>query len=261
VTQKTARKKLLMMRNGTPPDVGPPLHRGAYGVRSPRPHNGHLLAPSVDQLAHLSGTELQGCSWGASRDSGGRAAAQPPCARTRSKKVAWRRRSGVQLAAPRCPRRPPAWPCHPSRRQKKQQRKSGSYSALPVATTWPPCRRRHPWRHLFGRRAQPCCRHMKNNMILNQPGAWSAEPSGLLPGPWNHRSIVPRVLLLVLGEARKSWRCPMGSADHSQSSRLMVRMDAAPVSTAAVASSRPREGVKAAPWHGSRRGGTTSKDN
>jgi hypothetical protein len=37
--QKTARKKLLMMLNGTPPDVGPPLRRrrGAYGVRSPRP--------------------------------------------------------------------------------------------------------------------------------------------------------------------------------------------------------------------------------
>jgi hypothetical protein len=64
--QKTARKKLLMMRNGTPPDVGPPLRRGAYGVRSPRPENGHLLAPRVDQLAHLSGTERQG-----SRDAPG----------------------------------------------------------------------------------------------------------------------------------------------------------------------------------------------
>ena len=105
--QKTARKKLLMMRNGTPPDVGPPLRRGAYGVRSPRPHNGHLLAPRVDQLAHLSGTERQGCSWGASRDSGGRAAAQPPCACTRTQKVPWRPCSCAQLAAPRCPRQPP----------------------------------------------------------------------------------------------------------------------------------------------------------
>ena len=33
MSQKTAREKLLMMRNGTPPDVGPPLRRGAYGVR------------------------------------------------------------------------------------------------------------------------------------------------------------------------------------------------------------------------------------
>ena len=74
--QKTARKKLLIMRNGTPPDVGPPLRRGAYGVRSPRPENGHLLAPRVDQLAHLSGTERQGCSWGASKESDGQAAAQ-----------------------------------------------------------------------------------------------------------------------------------------------------------------------------------------
>ena len=127
--QKTARKKLLMMRNGTPPDVGPPLRRGAYGVRSPRPENGHLLAPRVDQLAHLSGTERQGCSWGASRDSGGRAAAQPPCACTRTQKVPWRPCSCVQLAAPRCPRRPPAWPCHQSRRQNKQQRKTGSYGS------------------------------------------------------------------------------------------------------------------------------------
>ena len=141
--QKTARKKLLMMRNGTPPDVGPPLRRGAYGVRSPRPENGHLLAPRVDQLAHLSGTERQGCSWGASRDSGGRAAAQPPCACTRTQKVPWRPCSCVQLAAPRCPRRPPAWPCHLSRRQNKQQRKTGSYTALPVVTSWPPCPRRH----------------------------------------------------------------------------------------------------------------------
>ena len=78
--QKTARNKLFMMQNVTPPDVGPPLRRGENGVRSPRPENGHLLAPRVDQLAHLSGTERQGCSWGASRESGGRAAAQPPCA-------------------------------------------------------------------------------------------------------------------------------------------------------------------------------------
>ena len=97
-----------MMRNGTPPDVGPPLRRGAYGVRSPRPENGHLLAPRVDQLAHLSGTERQGCSWGASRDSDGQAAAQPPCACTRTQKVPWRPCSCAQLAAPRCPRRPPA---------------------------------------------------------------------------------------------------------------------------------------------------------
>ena len=172
-----------MMQNGTPPDVGPPLRRGAYGVRSPRPENGHFLAPRVDQLAHLSGTERQGCSWGASRDSGGRAAAQPPCACTRTQKVPWRPCSCVQLAAPRCPRRPPAWPCHQSRRQNTQQRKIGTYTALPVATRWSTLPLRLSWRHLSRRRARPCCRHMKNNMILRQPGAWSAEPSGLLPGP------------------------------------------------------------------------------
>ena len=99
VPQKTARKKLLMMRNGTPPDVGPPLRRGAYGVRLPRPENGHLLAPRADQLAHLSGTERQGWSWGASKESDGQAAAQPPCACTRTQKVAWRRCCRAQLAA------------------------------------------------------------------------------------------------------------------------------------------------------------------
>ena len=60
-----------------------------------------------------------------------------------TEKVPWRRRSCVHLAAPRCPRRPPAWPGHRSRRQNSQQRKTGSYTALPVVTSWPPCPRRH----------------------------------------------------------------------------------------------------------------------
>ena len=37
----------------------------------------------------------------------------------------------------------------------------------------------------------------------------------------------------------------------------MALMDAAPISTAAVASGRPREDAEAAPWHGSRRAGAT----
>ena len=106
--QKISRKKLLVMQNGTPPDVGPPLRRGAYGVRSPRPEDGHLLAPRVDQLAHLSGTERQGCSWGASRDSGGRAAAQPPCACTRTQKVPWRPCSCVQTRSSKVPQAAPS---------------------------------------------------------------------------------------------------------------------------------------------------------
>ena len=52
-----------MMRNGAAPDVGPPLSPGACEVRSPRPPNGHLWAPRVDQVAYLSGLERQGCSW------------------------------------------------------------------------------------------------------------------------------------------------------------------------------------------------------
>ena len=63
MTQKIARKKLFMMRNGAAPDVGPPLSPGACEVRSPRPPNGHLWAPRVDQVAYLSGLERQGCSW------------------------------------------------------------------------------------------------------------------------------------------------------------------------------------------------------
>ena len=104
MTQKTARFKLLIMRNGAPPDVGPPLSPGACEVRSPRPPNGHLWAPRVDRLTYLSGTERQGCSWGACRDSESRAAAQPPGACARTQKVAWRHCCGVQIAAPRCPR-------------------------------------------------------------------------------------------------------------------------------------------------------------
>ena len=87
---------------------------------------------------------------------------------------------------------------------------------------------------------------MKANMILNQPGAWSAEPSGLLLGPCNFRTLAVRITPLVLGEARESWRCPTGGAEHTRSSLLMVLMDAAPISTAAVASSLPRDDADAA---------------
>ena len=105
-----------MMQNGAPPDVGPPLSPGACEVRSPRPPNGHLWAPRVDRLTYLSGTERQGCSWGACRDSESRAAAQAPGACARTQKVAWRHCCGVQIAAPRCPRRSPARLCHRARR-------------------------------------------------------------------------------------------------------------------------------------------------
>ena len=64
---------------------------------------------------------------------------------------------------------------------------------------------------------------------------------------------------LVLGRARRSGRGATGGADHIRSSLSVVLTDAAPVSTAAVASSRPREHAEAAPWHGSRREGATSK--
>ena len=60
------------------------------------------------------------------------------------------------------------------------------------------------------------------NMILSQPGASSAQPSGLLLGPWNFGSPGRRITPLVLGEARESWRCPTGGAEHTRSSLLMV---------------------------------------
>ena len=199
--QNSARKKLFMLRNGAAPDVGPPLSPGACEVRSPRPPNGHLWAPRVDQVAYLSGMKRQGCSWGACRESEGRAAAQPPGACARTQKVAWRRCCRVQIAAPRCPRRSPARLGHRFRRPNKQQRKTGSYTALPVASSWPPHRRRQLRSHLSRHRARPCCRHIKSDMILSQPGAWSAEPSGLIPGPCNHRRSSPRLMPLVLREA------------------------------------------------------------
>ena len=201
MTQKTSRKKLFMIPAGTPPDVGPPPGGGAYGVRSPRPHNGQLLPPRVDRLTQLSGTERQGCSWGACRESDGRAAAQPPCACTRTQKVAWRRCCRAQLAAARRPRRSPARPGHRSRRPNKQQRKIDSYTALPVASSWPPSRQRHLWSHLSRHRARPPCRHIIRHMILSQPGAWSAEPNGQFSGPCSHcdthsrfMSIAPRMV-------------------------------------------------------------------
>ena len=126
------------------------------------------------------------------RESEGRAAAQPPGASARTQKVAWRRCCRVQIAAPRCPRRSPARLGHRSHRPNKQQRKTGSYTgALPVASSWPPHRRRQLRSHLSRHRARPCCRRIKEDMILSQPGASSAEPSGLLPGPCTHRRSWP----------------------------------------------------------------------
>eukprot|EP00964_Phaeocystis_antarctica_P051129 scaffold29822_cov63-Phaeocystis_antarctica.AAC.2 len=88
-------------------------------------------------------------------------------------------------------------------------------------------------------------------MILRQPGAWSAEPNGLLSVPCARGDNSPRIMPLVPREARRSWRCATGGAECTRSSLFMVRMDAAPVSTAAVASSRPREGPEGAhpPWN------------
>ena len=121
----------------------------------------------MDRLTYLSGTERQGCSWGACRDSESRAAAQAPGACARTQKVAWRRCCRVQIAAPRCPRRSPARLTHRSRRPNEQQRKTGSYTALPVASRWPPYRRRQLRSHLLRHRLWPCCRHIKANMILS----------------------------------------------------------------------------------------------
>ena len=140
------------------------------------------------------------------------------------------------------PRRSPPCPGHRSRRPNKQQRKIDSYTALPVASSWPPSRHRdvtsHLWSHLSRHRARPFCRHIKTNIILNQPGAWSAEPSGKLSGPCSHGTGRCCFTLLAQRMAMGSGGRAMGDANHIRSSRSMVQMDAAPVSTAAVASSR-----------------------
>eukprot|EP00964_Phaeocystis_antarctica_P136736 scaffold101188_cov67-Phaeocystis_antarctica.AAC.7 len=89
-------------------------------------------------------------------------------------------------------------------------------------------------------------------MIFHQPGARSAEPSGLLSVPCARCVESPRIMPLVPREARRSWRCATGGAECTRSSLLTVQMDAAPVSTAAVASSRPREDAEGPhpPWNG-----------
>ena len=144
-------------------------------------------------------------------DSEGRPAAQPPGACARTQKVAWPRCCRVQIAAPRCPRRSPARLGHRSRRPNKQQRKTGSYTALPAACRSPEVGHPPP----SSSAAEPpfkapsaamLCRRIKRDMILSQPGAWSAEPSGLLSAPWDHRSMSPRILPPVLGRVRRSWR-------------------------------------------------------
>jgi len=142
---KSQGKKLSITRNGPPPERDPPAY-GAYRVRISRRRHGPFFSPRVDHTAHLSGPERQRCSWGACRESDGLTAAQPPCARTRTEKVPWRRCSGVQFVAPKCPRRPPASgqvtrPEPPA--ELAQQRKTGSYTTLPAVTSWPPCPRRH----------------------------------------------------------------------------------------------------------------------
>ena len=156
-----------------------------------------------------------------------------------TQKVAWRRCCRVQLAAPRSPRRSPARPGNRSRRTNKQQRKIDSYTALPVASSWPPSRHRHLWSHLSRHRARPFCRHITYHMNLSHPGAWSAEPSGQLSGPSVDTTLRCRFMLLAQRMAMGSGRRATGDANHIRSSRSMVQMDAAPVSTAAVASSRP----------------------
>ena len=86
--------------------------------------------------------------------------------------------------------------------------------------------------------ARPFCRHITYHMILSHPGAWSAEPSGQLSGPCSLSAKVRRFMLLAQRMAIWSGRRATGDASHIESSHSMVQMDAAPVSTAAVASSR-----------------------
>ena len=48
------------------------------------------------------------------------------------------------------------------------------------------------------------------------------------PSTWTiFDPLAVRLMPLVLGEARESWRCPTGGAEHTRSSLLMVLVDAA----------------------------------
>ena len=220
-----------LLRVWSAPPVGHLHHVGAS--RS----TGGMMRGDITQRAHGPGSKPLGSALHApgGRRIMSRVMCRQDCrARRRERWLhGWRRRQGGHLVATgravyvpvfrrRLFGRRLRWPGHWTRRQTKQQRKTGTYSALPVATRWAPLRRRHPWSHLSRRRARPSCRHMMNNMIISQPGAWSAEPSGLLPGPWNFGSLTRNIMTLVLREARKSWRCPTGGADHTRSSLLMV---------------------------------------
>jgi hypothetical protein len=73
--KKPHEKKLLMMRNGTPPDVEPPSAAVRMGSEYPDAAIAPFSSPRVDHIAHLSRPERQRCSWGACRESDGRAAA------------------------------------------------------------------------------------------------------------------------------------------------------------------------------------------
>jgi hypothetical protein len=124
--QKPARKKLLITRNAGPPSpmsarcrTLPPYE--AYGVRITRrchcpifftqggPHSPPKSPRTPEMLLGSMQGYITPC-----RELGGSLVAELLCSatirsRTRTEKVPWRRCSCIHLAAPRCPRRPPAW--------------------------------------------------------------------------------------------------------------------------------------------------------
>ena len=99
--------------------------------------------------------------------------------------------------------------------------------------------------------ATPSARILSSHDAEHDPhstrGAWSAEPSRLLPGPSGRRVRVSPLMPPELEVATKSSRCPTGGCDHTRSSLLMVQMDSSPGRTFEVASLSTTGGSRGGP--------------
>jgi hypothetical protein len=179
-----------------------PCVRGVWDPNTqtePRRRHDPIFSPRVDHIAHWSRPERQRCSWGACRESeDGRAAAQPPYACTdpygESPMATLLLRSSRSSKVPQAASSLAMPPEQPAVRQNKQ-RKTGSYTALLVVTSWPPCPRRHSVEPPLPApsAAMLSAHYAEHDSESRQPdtGAWSAAPSGLRSAPWNHCRWVP----------------------------------------------------------------------
>ena len=239
--QKTARKKLLMMLNGTPPDVGPPPPPRCVwgpitqtrGWTSFGTQGGPTSPPEWNRTPGMLLGSIQGLWWPSSSSATMRMHphAEGPMATlllrsTRSSKVP---QAASSLAMPP---EPPA-----EHAAAKDQHVHGSAGGHQVATMPSSSSMEAPFpTSSAAMLSAHQAKHDSESTRCMESSAKRLAPRSMRPHQWS-----PRIMPLVLGEARESWRCPAGGAEHTRSSLSVVQMDAAPVSTAAVASSRPRE--------------------